>query len=80
MGLGFMNGPACMISTHRLKKGLNEQLFKTVVHELGHNFGMQHCPVKICYTRDAESQNPIDEAIEFCSACRNKLINEGWIF
>ena len=45
-----------MISTHGLKKGLNEQLFETAVHELTHKFGVQHCPKKsaLCVMRKEE--------------------------
>ena len=77
MGLGFVNGPACVISTFRLHS--NEQLRKTVLHELGHNFGLNHCPVKTCFMRDAEGKNPIDQEKEFCPTCKKKLIMEGWI-
>jgi predicted Zn-dependent protease len=42
------------------KKGSNEQLFKTVVPELGNNFGVQHCPEKACCMRDAEGGKSID--------------------
>jgi len=78
MGLGSMGGKSCMISTFRLKKGSNEQLFKTVIHELGHNFGLDHCPVKTCFMRDAEGKNPLDQEKEFCTGCKKVLVNKGW--
>lgn len=78
MGLGSLGGKSCMISTFRLKKGSNEQLFKTVIHELGHNFGLDHCPVKTCFMRDAEGKNPLDQEKEFCTGCKKVLVNKGW--
>jgi archaemetzincin len=76
MGLGFMNGPACIVSTFRLHS--DEQLFKTILHELGHNFGLDHCPVKTCFMRDAEGKNPIDQEKEFCLNCKKVLVKNGW--
>jgi archaemetzincin len=78
IGLGFLGGPACMISTYRLKRNSNEQLFKTVIHELGHNFGLDHCPVKTCIMRDAEGKNTTGEEKEFCPSCKAKLMDAGW--
>ena len=41
IGLGFMSGNACVISTKRLNKSnRKEQLFKVVLHEIGHNLGL----------------------------------------
>jgi archaemetzincin len=76
-GLGFMNGPSCIISSFRLKN--NDQLFKTVIHELGHNFGLPHCAQKTCFMRDAEGKNPLDEENGFCNSCTKKLIAAGWL-
>jgi archaemetzincin len=76
-GLGFMNGSASVVSNFRLHS--NEQLFKTVIHELGHNFGLEHCPEKTCYMRDADGKNTSNEEKGFCSSCKNKLISAGWL-
>ncbi len=76
MGLGFMYGPSCVVSSFRLKN--NDQLFKTVIHELGHNFGLPHCPVKTCFMRDAEGKNRFDEESSFCTDCKKVLTNNGW--
>jgi len=78
MGLGAMGGKSCMISTFRLKKGSNEQLFKTVIHELGHNFNLPHCSIEACYMADAKGKNPLDKETDFCPSCKTKLINVGW--
>lgn len=79
MGLGFRPGKACVASTFRLnKRNLREQLFKVVIHELGHTQGLDHCPVKTCFMRDARGGNPLDEEKEFCGKCRSVLAGRGW--
>ncbi|RYD40921.1 MAG: Zn-dependent protease [Verrucomicrobiaceae bacterium] len=79
MGLGQLGGRACVVSTYRLGKGkVAEQVFltrfiKVVNHELGHTYGLDHCPAQGCLmqdkrgkvaTVDAESGRPCAE----CSA------------
>ncbi len=79
MGLGYRPGNACIVSTFRLKKEtLSSQFYKVCIHELGHTTGLDHCPEKTCFMRDAEGGNPIDEEIEFCDKCRKVLIKKGW--
>lgn len=79
MGLGFCPGKACVASTFRLnKKRTREQLFKVVIHELGHTQGLAHCAVKTCFMRDAEGGNPADEEKDFCGKCKRDLIGKGW--
>lgn len=79
MGLGFTPGKSCVVSTFRLnKQNLRQQLFKVAIHELGHTRGLNHCPVKTCFMRDAKGGNPVDEEKEFCERCRKILINKGW--
>jgi archaemetzincin len=79
MGLGYHPGNACIISTVRLKasststKHLQERLFKVVVHEMGHNFGLAHCPDQHCIMVDAEGQMKLDEEKDLCDSCRKKL-------
>jgi len=80
MGLSFFPGNACVVSTFRLdKSNLREQFFKTAIHELGHTQGLDHCPVKTCYMRDAEGKNPTDEETGFCPACKAYLVQKGWL-
>ncbi len=78
MGLGQCPGNACVVSSFRLKDLSNEQLFKVVIHELGHTQGLEHCLVKTCFMRDAEGRNPTDEEIEFCPSCKKVLLSKGW--
>jgi archaemetzincin len=78
MGLGYLKGPSCIISTFRLKKGSDEQLLKTVMHELGHNFGLKHCPALTCLMRDAKGKNHLDELTGFCISCKSVMMKAGW--
>ena len=54
MGLGFCPGPAYVISNYRLKDKSPNNLFKIVVHEVGHTSGLSHCPLRTCFMSDAE--------------------------
>lgn len=62
MGLGFQPGVSCVISSFRLQNDkpcedlLQQRIFKTVVHEMGHNFGLPHCLNKNCIMADAEGK------------------------
>lgn len=79
MGLAYCPGKSCIVSGYRLKHKDNEIYFgrfkKVVIHELGHNFGLPHCPDKKCVMTDAvESIKTIDNAKpELCSKCKNRL-------
>ncbi len=80
-GLGYCPGKSCVVSTFRLTKiNLKEQLFKVVIHELGHTFSLPHCPNKTCFMRDAEGGNPLNEETSFCPKCKEVLIEAGWKF
>ncbi len=80
-GLGFMPGRSCVISSFRLKPSaineqhFNERLSKVVIHELGHNFGLGHCPNTKCIMRDAEGtiKSVDNEQKALCDECRKKL-------
>lgn len=79
-GLGFCPGKSCLISTHRLKKGTSKENFilrlkKVSCHELGHNFGLPHCPNKECIMQDAaETIKTIDNVeLHLCDDCRKKI-------
>ncbi len=80
-GLGRLPGSVCILSTYRLKstnaKLLNSRLRKISVHELGHTFGLKHCPTKKCVMNDAnESIKTIDNAgFDLCSNCKIDLNN-----
>ena len=79
-GLGWQPGPSCIISIFRLTKNvsvdkLKSRLSKVVIHEMGHNFGLKHCPTKGCLMQDADKKiSTVDnEKIKFCEECMGKL-------
>jgi archaemetzincin len=79
MGLGYMPGNSCIVSTYRLKKSnLKEQFYKVVIHELGHTQGLNHCPDKTCLMTDAEGKNNTDNEKDFCKKCKSHLIQKGF--
>lgn len=79
MGLGYRPGNSCVVSSFRInKKKRAEQLYKVVLHELGHTEGLDHCPEKTCLMRDAEGGNPLDEEKDFCERCKAHLKRKGW--
>ncbi len=79
MGLGYTPGKACVVSTFRLnKRYMLNQLYKVAIHELGHTFGLPHCPINTCYMRDAKGGNPLNEEVDFSPNCKKYLVDRGW--
>jgi len=89
--LNFVFGEAdvvsgtAIISLYRLRQeyyGLapDETLFleratKEIVHELGHTFGLEHCPNNKCVMHFSNSLADTDlKEAHFCSECRPKII------
>ena len=79
-GLGYMPGDVCIVSTYRLSDDstgqavLSDRLTKTVLHELGHNFGLDHCPTVGCLMEADDYGDKIDtEGKWFCINCQKKL-------
>lgn len=89
--LNFVFGEAdvvsgmAIVSLHRLRQeyyglALNEALFleratKEIVHELGHTFGLGHCPHNKCVMHFSNSLADTDlKEMHFCSNCRPKII------
>jgi len=80
-GLGELRGPACVVSTFRLgrkasaRHPLSQRLLKVSIHELGHTFGLPHCPRSSCVM--AEYRGSIDNLDEsdaaFCARCRTTI-------
>ena len=51
-----------------------ERVLKEATHEVGHAFGLNHCPKRSCVMHFSNSLIDTDcKAKDFCSICRNKL-------
>ncbi|MFZ5552866.1 MAG: hypothetical protein ACOZCO_07105 [Bacteroidota bacterium] len=80
-GLGSCPGRTCIVSVFRLgargadEKLKIERLRKIALHEVGHTFGLPHCPNKGCFMQDAvETIVTVDnEEEQLCEDCRNQL-------
>jgi archaemetzincin len=89
--LNFVFGEAdilcgtAIVSLYRLRQeyyGLasDEALFmeratKEIIHELGHTFGLEHCPNNKCVMHFSNSLADTDlKEANFCSSCRPKII------
>lgn len=79
MGYSYCPGESAIASSFRLvKKQQSEQLFKVVIHELGHAHGLPHCKSKNCYMQDAEGKNKTNLQTKFCFKCKGFLNKAGW--
>ena len=83
-GEADINGRKALISLQRLRQefyGLpkNENIFrqrvlKEAVHELGHTYGLKHCPNPTCVMHFSNSLPDTDlKGWNFCPACRARL-------
>jgi archaemetzincin len=84
LGLASVGGQACVLSSFRCQRRAKSsahavtRLAKTAVHELGHTFGLEHCPNRGCLMEDGGgSVLTTDRETDLCSACRGKLTARG---
>jgi archaemetzincin len=84
MGLGSMDGKSCVLSSFRCVRGAKSadqatiRLGKTAVHELGHTFGLPHCPTRDCIMEDGHgTSTTTDHEYDLCVACRARLLETG---
>jgi archaemetzincin len=83
-GLGYLGGKACIVSSFRLRfdnpdlPKLNSRLTKLARHEVGHNFGLNHCAA-FCFMSAADLRNALvaldHESDSLCKKCQGKLGN-----
>lgn len=58
---------------------LRERLLKEAGHELGHTFGLRHCPDWRCVMASSHAVERLDvKTAEFCSRCRKPLSRNGY--
>jgi len=83
-GEAQFNGPAAIVSTHRLANQFYgmpqnddfflERLEKEIVHELGHTFGLYHCRQFDCVMHSSTYVEEIDlKNVTPCPACGSVL-------
>lgn len=84
LGLATLDGRSAVLSSYRCRRGARsaahtrERFAKTAVHELGHAFGLAHCPSRECLMHDGEgSVRTTDEESDFCAETRARLTAAG---
>ena len=79
-GEAQMGGTACVLSTYRLnpetgiRGGMQaavERTAKEALHELGHTFGLRHCPDTGCFMHYCRGEQDVDrKSADPCRYCR----------
>jgi archaemetzincin len=83
LGLGSCPGEACVISSFRAGKNkVSDKIFlrritTLALHELGHTYGLAHCPSTYCLMKDANGKMNLDDGEFYCEKCKNYLVNKG---
>lgn len=80
LGLATIDGRVGVLSSFRCRRGakgrpqIAHRLGKTAVHEVGHTFGLEHCPNVGCVMEDGKgSVFTTDREYDLCSTCRERL-------
>jgi archaemetzincin len=84
LGLANLDGSVCVLSSFRCRRGAKsaaharERFAKTAVHEVGHTFGLEHCPSARCLMRDGNGTVlTTDAEKQLCSKCTAQLSARG---
>lgn len=84
LGLATLDGRSAVLSSFRCKRRAKSaeharvRFAKTAVHELGHSFGLEHCPNSGCLMHDGEgSVLTTDTERDFCADTRARLAAAG---
>jgi archaemetzincin len=84
LGLGSCPGEACVVSTFRAGKNkvsnndFLRRMTTLALHELGHTYGLEHCPDETCLMKDAEGKMNLDDGDSFCKKCLGYLHDKGF--
>ena len=80
-GLADIRGKSAIISLNRLKGDaeiLMQRAAKEAFHELGHTFGLRHCPNRICVMTFSNSLADTDsKGKDYCHFCTLRLRTAG---
>ncbi|MBS1856752.1 MAG: archaemetzincin family Zn-dependent metalloprotease [Acidobacteria bacterium] len=88
-GEAQLDGGCAVVSTARLEEEfyglpprpdlLRDRLVKEGAHELGHTFGLRHCPDWRCVMASSHAVERLDiKTAEFCQECRKPLLSNGY--
>jgi archaemetzincin len=77
-GLGSLSNNGCITSGKRLNKNVSnkqyeDRLTKVILHEIGHNHGVNHCVTpEPCFMKDAKGKiSTVDnEPLHMCQSCK----------
>ena len=81
MGVSPVGTYECVVSSKIPSSGKeqsDDNFVKLALHELGHAFGLNHCPDQYCYMVDAEHKMKFPQTTGFCETCKTKLNAKGW--
>ena len=81
MGVSPVGTYKCVVSSKIPSSGKEQSednFVKLSLHELGHAFGLSHCPDQHCYMVDAEHKMKFPQTTGFCESCKSKLNAKGW--
>ncbi|MCP4228885.1 MAG: hypothetical protein GY771_01885 [bacterium] len=72
-GLAFRPGTVAVVSAYAMK-GVQSRLAKTLIHEVGHNYGLKHCENRKCVVSATDGNYDIDcQDVIFCEDCAAEL-------
>jgi archaemetzincin len=88
-GEAQLDGNCAVVSTARLVEEVygmprrddlfRERLIKESTHELGHTFGLRHCPDWRCVMASSHAVERLDvKGAEFCKACRKPIFENAY--
>lgn len=76
MGISYKKSHLCAVSSVIPKSGKQQtdsNFLKLALHEIGHAYGLPHCPDQKCYMVDAEHRMKLPQTMGFCEKCASYL-------